>query len=362
MEAVCVSRARTALCGGCRVTGIPTATPIEPSRSRRPLDHTVFVFYRSAATRATDQRKQEESQDTLSQARSRLFPKTIGLVMAAVLGCGLSVLAIGGAFCAATLHVRKGAAHTPPNAQDLELVAFDGARLRAWWMRPVSQNGNCVVVLHGIKESRRIGARFAPMFLSQGYSVLVPDSRAHGESGGEFVTYGLLEKYDVAGWAHWMAANGCRKNYALGESLGASILIQASALEPVFAAVVAESPYADLREVADYRLRRLFRLPTFVSAPVSQIIIGSGIIYARAVDGLDLRQASPVASVAHNATPILLIHGLADIKTPPSQSKELAAANPRDPLWLVPNASHTGAAIADPEEFRRQVLAWFRAH
>ena len=35
------------------------------------------------------------------------------------------------------------------------------------------------------------------MFLEEGYSVLLPDSRGHGTSGGELVTYGLLEKRDV---------------------------------------------------------------------------------------------------------------------------------------------------------------------
>ena len=75
------------------------------------------------------------------------------------------------------------------------------------------------------------------MFLERGYAVLIPNSRAHGASGGEFVTYRLLEKYDVIGWAHWMKAEGCAKVYGLGESLGASILIQAAAVEPAFAAM-----------------------------------------------------------------------------------------------------------------------------
>jgi fermentation-respiration switch protein FrsA (DUF1100 family) len=90
------------------------------------------------------------------------------------------------------------------------------------------------------------------MFLNQGYAVLLPDSRAHGASEGRFVTYGLLEKYDVLAWASWMKRAGCANLYGLGESLGASILIQAAAVQSVFAAIVAECPYADLREIAEY--------------------------------------------------------------------------------------------------------------
>ena len=197
------------------------------------------------------------------------------------------------------------------------------------------------------------------MFLTQGYPVLVPDSRAHGESGGEFVTYGLLEKYDVIVWARWMSSQGCHKVYGLGESLGASILIQAAAVEPIFAAIVAECPYADLREMAEYRMRQFLRLPRFIGVPAAKIVVISGMAYADLVDGLDFRKVSPVNSISHTATPILLIHGLNDSRTPPSQSQKLAAANPRDMLWLVPNANHTGALAAAPDEFRRRVLGWF---
>jgi pimeloyl-ACP methyl ester carboxylesterase len=69
------------------------------------------------------------------------------------------------------------------------------------------------------------------------------------------------------------------------------------------------------------------------------------------VDGLDFRKVSPVKSITSAATPILLIHGLDDSRTPPSQSQKLAAANPRNVLWLVPKANYTGALAAAPDEF-----------
>ena len=200
------------------------------------------------------------------------------------------------------------------------------------------------------------------MFLENGYSVLLPDSRGHGASGGQFVTYGLLEKYDVLTWADWMKASGCARLYALGESLGASILIQAAAIRPEFAAMVAESPYADLREIAEYRVRRISRLPDTLATPAAKMVVSSAVLYARWMDHLDLEQVSPARVIGSAATPILLIHGLADSRTPPSHSEELTKANPRDPLWLVPNAGHTGAAAAQPEEFRKRVLGWFESH
>jgi dipeptidyl aminopeptidase/acylaminoacyl peptidase len=289
--------------------------------------------------------------------------KSIVAVAATVtIGGFLGFTLTGAVFCGATLHVQRRLGPTPPNAITVALLAADKANLSAWWLQPSKPNGNCVVVLHGIADSRVSAAGFAPMFLNEGYAVLLPDSRAHGASEGRFVTYGLLEKYDVIAWANWMKRAGCHKLYGLGESLGASILIQAAAVQPAFAAIVAECPYADLRETAEYRVRQMLRTPAFIAVPAAKMAVSSGMLYANWAHGLDFQQVSPIRSIARASSPILLIHGLNDFRTPSSNSEKLASANPRDPLWLVPNALHTGAAEAAPEEFRRRVLGWFTEH
>jgi fermentation-respiration switch protein FrsA (DUF1100 family) len=214
------------------------------------------------------------------------------------------------------------------------------------------------MVLHGIGDSRVGSAGFAPLFLREGYSVLAPDGRGHGTSEGAYVTYGLREKFDTVAWVEWMQRAGCGKVYGLGESLGAAVLIQAAGVRSVFAAIVAECAFADLRGIAAYRVGQMTRMPLFVS----RFVVGSAWLYARAADGFDFDQVSPVRMIVGTPTPILLIHGLSDTRTPPSNSEELARANSRNSLWLVPGAVHTGASAAAPEEFRERVLGWFAAH
>ena len=279
-------------------------------------------------------------------------------IVATVLGVSGLYFAAGALFCTATLHVPRWRSVAPSGAQDIAIAAPDHAALRAWWFPSSQANGNCVIVLHGIGDSRAGSVGFAPMFLHAGYAVLVPDSRAHGASEGKFVTYGLLERYDVIAWAHAMRTRGCHKLYGLGESLGASILIQAAAVEPDFSAIVAESPYADLREIAEYRVHQMTHMPSFIA----KAVVSSAVLYARYVDRLDLAEVSPVRDIAREATPVLLIHGLADRRTPASNSQELWRANPRNTLWLIPNGDHVNASSVAPEEFRRRVLGWFGDH
>jgi len=245
----------------------------------------------------------------------------------------------------------------------VRIHARDGAVLEGWFVRPIAKpSGRCVAVLHGIADSRSGAAGFAPMFLAEGYSVLLPDSRGHGRSGGEFVTYGLLEKRDVLEWAHWMRGGGCAEIYGLGEALGASILIQASAIEPAFRAVVAECPFADLKAAGEYRVRGMLPLPGWISTPAARIIVASGIAYARLRYGLDFGQVAPITAMEQTTTPILLIHGMEDRRTPYCHSQRLSQAKPSAVLWLVPHADHVSASSTDPSEFRLRVLDWFARH
>jgi len=301
----------------------------------------------------------------------RLLKRTLSIVSVFSVGALLLLTCAAAIFCQVTLHVvHRLPVNRPPTAiypgavwRTVTITARDGAELEAWFVTPGAKpSGRCVAVLHGIADSKSSAAWFAPMFLAEGYSVLLPDSRAHGRSGGESVTYGLLEKYDVIGWAAWMRGAGCTEIYGLGESLGASILIQAAAVAPAFRAIVAECPFADLAAAGEIRTQRILPPPGRMSRPVARVIVASGLIYARLRYGLDFRQVSPVQAMARTNTPILLIHGLEDRETPYWHSQRLAAANPIAVLWLVPHAGHVRASATDPGGFRMRVLEWFGEH
>lgn len=270
------------------------------------------------------------------------------------------IVGIDAVFCGFTLHVphrESGAA--PPEAVDAMIRARDGAKLAAWFVPASKSAGRCVIVLHGIGDSRRGSAGYLSLFRDAGYSVLLPDSRGHGSSGGDLVTYGLLEKYDVLAWTSWMRDQGCNAIYGLGESLGGAILIQSASLQPVFRAIVAECAYSDLRSIARYRVMQMTGVPESIANP---LVVQSAVLYARVRYGLDLSTVSPLESIRKTTTPVFLIHGLADGRTPPWHSQRLAEANHGAKLWLVPGADHVSAYSTAPQEFRKRVLDWFANH
>jgi hypothetical protein len=142
---------------------------------------------------------------------------------------------------------------------DVQISAEDGSILRAWNFVPRAGNGDAVIVQHGQGDSRAGMLGYADMLLRHGYNVLLPDSRAAGTSGGALVTFGVLEAGEFNRWYNWITRSEApRCVYAIGNSMGAAIVLEASASQPGYCAVVAESGFSSFRETAYLRLGQTF--------------------------------------------------------------------------------------------------------
>jgi len=242
-------------------------------------------------------------------------------------------------------------------------ISTPDARLQAWFIHPPNPNGNAVILLHGVSDNRLGMMPFAELLLANGYAVLVPDSRAQGMSGGDFPTYGLKETGDVRQWFNWVVA---RQHppcvFALGESMGGSIALQALRQTP-FCAVIAESAFASFRQIGYLRMGQVFHGGAWVGRFALRPAVELAFLYGRITRGINLAAASPERAVAGSRVPILLIHGLADKNIPPQQSERIRDRNPAGiSLWEVPRADHCGTINAAYDEFTSRVLGWFAAH
>src|SRR5690348_13133446 len=96
----------------------------------------------------------------------------------------------------------QGMAHTHDSyLAGVAIPARDGATLSAWSIRPQNSNGSAVLLLHGLGDNRLGMIGYVDLLLGHGFSVLMPDARAHGTSGGQLATYGLLESEDIRLWS-----------------------------------------------------------------------------------------------------------------------------------------------------------------
>jgi len=246
---------------------------------------------------------------------------------------------------------------------EVSIRAEDGIVLRAWILISKNGNGSAVILLHGQGDNRAGMLGNANIFLQRGYSVLLPDARAHGTSGGSIVTYGVEEKGDLARWYSWFQESQTpRCIYGLGESMGAAVLLQTVAKQPGFCAVIAESSFSSFREAAYIRLGEEFHAGAWLGRTVLRPAVEVGLIYARLRYGVNLALASPIKAVVPSHVPVFLIHGLSDTNIPPYNSERMKAANPALKLWEPAGAGHCGAAAAAPVEYESLVIGWLESH
>jgi fermentation-respiration switch protein FrsA (DUF1100 family) len=111
-------------------------------------------------------------------------------------------------------------ARTAAGKTDFVVRANDGVELRGWKIMPPAANGDWVLLFHGVSDNRTGDLGHAEFLLRRSYSVVMMDSRAHGESGGVMATYGWKERYDTVAISNALyAGENVRHLYTLGVSM-----------------------------------------------------------------------------------------------------------------------------------------------
>jgi len=246
---------------------------------------------------------------------------------------------------------------------DVSIEARDGVILKGWRIRPHTGNGNIVILLHGLSDNRLGMVGYAEILLDHGFSVLMPDARAHGASGGQLATYGLLESEDIRRWVDWSQQSEhpiC--TFGFGESMGAAQLLQSLQAEPHFCAVAAESAFSTFREIAYDRVGQFFHTGPWLGRTFLRPVVEFAFSYGKWRYKMDFEQISPEAKVAATQVSVLLIHGQIDSNIPVRHSRRIAAKHPSVRIWEVVNANHCGAISTSPREFEQRLTHWFDSH
>jgi pimeloyl-ACP methyl ester carboxylesterase len=301
------------------------------------------------------------------RARYRLLALILYLTLCAIGGINLADATLHPARRALTEEditaIRDSAHALDADLADDSITTPDNVTLRAWTLHPHHPNGNVVLLLHGLGDNRIGMTGYAQLLLVHGFTVLLPDARAHGVSGGPLATYGLLESNDIHEWFDFLQAQDHpRCIFALAESMGAAQLLQSLDTHPNFCAVAAESSFANFREIAYDRMGQPFHLGPWFGRTILRPLVEVAFLRARWKYNLKMNEISPENSAAATNIPILLIHGQVDSNIPVRHSRRIHARNPQTQLWEVPGADHCGALSVAPQEFEQRILTWFAPH
>jgi fermentation-respiration switch protein FrsA (DUF1100 family) len=208
--------------------------------------------------------------------------------------------------------------------------------------------------MHGIRGNRGEMAKHAAFLNRAGYSVLIFDFQAHGESSGDQITNGYLESKDAIAAANFLRQkNPGQKMAILGVSLGGAAAPLAGH-ELKADAMILEMVYPDIDRAVK---NRIAMVAGNWARPFSPLLTWQ--LKPRVGVGADW--FSPEREIAKITCPKLIISGDRDRHTtlPDTESLYRAATEPKE-LWIIKGATHENLHVRSPSEYERRVLEFLQ--
>ena len=277
----------------------------------------------------------------------------LGLACTVGLLCGIGgILAAGSIASAPALR----AIGTPPSDVPAEHISFpsaSGKPLVGWFIGGRPGRG-AVLLMHGIRANRLEMLGRARMLYAHGFSVLLFDFQAHGESPGTQMTFGYLEALDARGAFDYLRRRLPDERIGIvGTSLGGAATILSE--KPIEAdAFVLEAVFGSFDEALSQRLTSRFgSLLGHVVFPLLKVQVSPRL-------GFDPDRLNPAEKVSRLHAPLLLIAGGSDNLATLAEMKRIyARANEPKELWVIPNAAHVDFHRFAPAEYEQRVVAFF---
>jgi uncharacterized protein len=260
------------------------------------------------------------------------------------------VFAIGWALTApAQRHVGK-----PPEdlgARPVEFKSDLGAIVHGWWCSTTPSRG-AVLLLPGIRANRLSMVDRARFLRRAGYSVLLIDFQATGETKGDHITFGWKESRDVNAALDFIRDVDPQDHVAIiGSSLGGVATLLATPPLKVDALVL-EAVYPTIEIATRNRMKNYLNGFGRMLTPLAMKQVQWWL-------GVSSAQLRPIDHIADVECPMLIMSGEKDRNTRPADTQILfeRARSPKQ-LWFVPNAGHVDLHRAAREEYERRVLAF----
>lgn len=262
---------------------------------------------------------------------------SLAALLAAWLACGwLAVERVTAPQCSSVAPI-TALAGRPVTA--VSTLTADGIEIGGSFVE--ASDRRVVIVLAGYGGNRTSNQGLAEFYLACGWSVLLPDLRATGASGGDRIGLGWLERLDVRAWVEFATQRGLREVGLHGQSLGAAaVAYHVAESSTDYAFLVLDGCYDDIRNA----LRN--RLPW---VPLAQLTLLPVEWFGAAALGVAADALRPAACLGSVSCPVLFVAGDEDgrvhavLRRPSRGARggagvEVTRGRPRRPIVARPAA------------------------
>lgn len=242
--------------------------------------------------------------------------------------------------------------------EEVEIISRDGLKLHGYYL-PCEEAVRTVVCVHGYHGSGMNDFAYVAKFYHENQcNVLLIDQRAHGKSEGNFICYGVKERYDVIDWLYFVTNQSAKKEpvFLDGVSMGATTVLMCSnqELPKEVRGIIADCGYTSPWDIYKEVSKRKYHLPEIPFMHLYSII-------CKWKAGFWPKEASALDAVKEARVPILFVHGQEDDFVPFFMGEKLyEACTSKKKMVVVEKAGHALSYMVDEERLQKELLQFFK--
>ena len=240
--------------------------------------------------------------------------------------------------------------------EDVWIESFDGLKLHGVLLK----NGDgkkLLIEAHGFRSNAKHDFTASlPYFYNKGLSILLIDQRAHGDSEGEYITFGVHERLDLRDWVYFaMEKLGEDIDIVLhGVSMGASTVLMTSALDlpENVKGLIADSGFTSPYDIFVRVLGNTYHAKPFPILNITELM-------ANAKANFGFKDASTLDAMEVNTLPVLFVHGDDDDFVPVEMTvANYEACKAEKSIVRVKGALHACSYLVDSDTCERELDAF----
>ncbi len=234
-----------------------------------------------------------------------------------------------------------------------KIFSFDGTLLNGYLYKGNPKTTVTVILIHGYKLSHREMLGFADFYVNScRFNVLTPDLRGHGESGGDYICFGVKDREDILSWIEYIKQmmGGKSKIILHGVSMGAATALMTGAYnDECVCGIIADCPYASGKEMVKKKIKSKYKIAVnFLYTLLNN--------YIKLKCRFSMEDSDVVEYVKHIKCPVLYIHGASDKEITPLNSYRLYENTPGEKeLYIVIGAGHAESVLVETENYINKV-------
>lgn len=244
--------------------------------------------------------------------------------------------------------------------ESADIISFDGLRLHADFLRGEPGTKVTMIFCHGYKSEAAFDfAAMYDFYRSLGYNLVYLNMRAHGKSGGKYIGFGVLDRFDVQSWAKKVAELFPDTSIFLhGMSMGAASILQSADLEldPAVCGIIADCGFSSTNEVFRNLVGGLYHLPATPFVDIFEAV-------NRMTAGYGFTDADSVRSMERSRLPLAYICGDCDRYVPLDMAMRIYNACVQDKVLLIAEgAGHAASFMTENEKYRNLITEFINTH